>query len=377
MGIRDFLSNLVNRPFATASCTDEKIKELYAETSALNFAFQCAVNLYAKAIGKCEFVTLSKGKPIIADEYYLWNVRPNKNQSSTVFLQKLVNILMHKNSVLIVEINKELYIADSYEIEIKQLAILFNNVVVNGKKQNKTYSINDVIYLQLNNSDIKKLLDRMYDGYGTLLSYAQKAYKRSRGERGVLSVSGMGPGKREDMEEQNKLLSSMFRKYHDSDSAVLTLRDGMKYDSQGSKSYSNDSTRDIRSLHDDVFDFVGRALSIPPALLRGDVADTQDAFDNFLSLGVSPITDMIQEEINSKRYRKDEYKEETKMSISLKNIKHYDLMNVGKVGDKLISSGICSVNDILLALGEPLIQEEWADKHYITKNYSDIKEEKQ
>ena len=40
--------------------------------------------------------------------------------------------------------------------------------------------------------------------------------------------------------------------------------------------------------------------------------------------------------------------------------------------DKLVSSGVFTVNMILKAAGLPPVDEEWADKHFITKNYAAI-----
>ena len=40
--------------------------------------------------------------------------------------------------------------------------------------------------------------------------------------------------------------------------------------------------------------------------------------------------------------------------------------------DKLISSGVECVNDVRALLGQPLINEDWAWKHFITKNYAEI-----
>jgi len=53
-------------------------------------------------------------------------------------------------------------------------------------------------------------------------------------------------------------------------------------------------------------------------------------------------------------------------------IKHIDLLDVASSVDKLISSGVECVNDIRALLGQPLINEPWAWKHFMTKNYADI-----
>lgn len=55
-------------------------------------------------------------------------------------------------------------------------------------------------------------------------------------------------------------------------------------------------------------------------------------------------------------------------------VKHIDMFDIATSADKLISSGIYTVNMILRALGEIPIDEDWADQHFITKNYSTIQE---
>ena len=42
--------------------------------------------------------------------------------------------------------------------------------------------------------------------------------------------------------------------------------------------------------------------------------------------------------------------------------------------DKLVSSGVFTVNMILDAAGIPPIDEPWANEHFITKNYAPVSE---
>ena len=41
---------------------------------------------------------------------------------------------------------------------------------------------------------------------------------------------------------------------------------------------------------------------------------------------------------------------------------------------KLVQSGTHTINMILRAMGQPQINEEWANKHFITKNYSTVQD---
>ena len=47
-------------------------------------------------------------------------------------------------------------------------------------------------------------------------------------------------------------------------------------------------------------------------------------------------------------------------------------MNVSAGIEKLISSGVYCINDIRMMMGDTIIEEPWAWKHFITKNYTDM-----
>ena len=65
-------------------------------------AFWTCVNLIANAMGRCEVRTFENGKEVRDRLYYLWNIEPNKNQSSSAFWHELVGRLYQDNEVLIV-----------------------------------------------------------------------------------------------------------------------------------------------------------------------------------------------------------------------------------------------------------------------------------
>jgi hypothetical protein len=83
---------------------------------------------------------------------------------------------------------------------------------------------------------------------------------------------------------------------------------------------------------------------------------------------------MIQEEITAKRYGKDGFFAGAYVKIDTTTIKHIDVLSVGDNVDKLLSSGVYSVNEIRRKLGEDRVKEDFADKHFITKNYTPIEE---
>ena len=335
-------------------------------------AFQSAINLIANSVAKCEFLTYRGNEKIKSDEYYLWNVEPNRNQNSSEFIKKLISKLYENNECLVVVSNSnELLIADSFaKQEYAFYDFVFSKVSVGDYTFDRNFSMSDVLYFKLNNKDIKTLVNGLHNSYGQLLEYSQKAFKKSRGQKGILNIESQAQGDAKFEERLKSLLNEKFKTYFEADSAVLPLTKGYSYNEQDRKTYNADSTRDIRAQIDDIFSFTGRAFGVPPVLLLGEVIDPSKAVNQLLTFCIDPLTDLLSEEINRKRFGKEEYLAGNKMVIDTKAIKHIDLLEVATAVDKLISSGGFCIDDIRVAVGEEPLNTEFSRKHWMTKNYT-------
>lgn len=213
-----------------------------------------------------------------------------------------------------------------------------------------------------------------FTAYSKLIDYSAKSYLKSRGSRGTLNISAMAQSDKLFNEKLEKLMNEYFKSFFESPNAVLPLFEGYSYTDIGSKTYSEGTSRDIKSQYDDIFDFTARGFSMPPALAKGDVQDTEKAVDEMLTFCLDPLAQMLMQEINRKRIGKNGIQKGTKLQINTMRVKHIDMFDIATSADKLISSGTYTVNMILRALGEMPIDEDWADQHFITKNYSTIQE---
>lgn len=187
---------------------------LAAELYVRNLAFQSAVNLVANSVSKCEFKTYFKYKEVKKKEYYLFNIEPNKNQNSSNFIHKLIAKLYEENECLVIGIDDQLLVADTFNK--KEYALFdyqFSQVSVNGFDFNKTFNMSEVLYFKLNNKDIRKLINGMYESYGKLISYAQKSYQKSRGSRGILGVNAVAQGKQDFQTTFDKLMNERFKNF--------------------------------------------------------------------------------------------------------------------------------------------------------------------
>lgn len=338
-------------------------------------AFWTCVNKIANALSKCEFRTYYGRKEVKKAEYYLWNVEPNRNQNSSAFLTKLIGKLYLNNEALVIESAGQLYVADDYQKTVYAVYdYQFSGVTVDNFTFNKTFYQNEVLFFQLNSVNMRQLVNLLHSSYNELLQYAVNAYRKSRGSRGILDIDAQAQHEDDFSETLQELMTNYFKKFFESENAVLPLYDGYKYTELQSKTYSSESTRDIKALADDIFDFTARAFSFPPSLAKGDVQDTGKATDELLTFCIDPLAKLLEKEINRKRNGLSGFLAGNYLRIDTTTVKHIDIFDIAAPVDKLISSGVFTINDIRHLIGEPAIAEEWANAHFVTKNYSTIQD---
>lgn len=376
MGLKSWLSKWLGGPVPLSGEDLETALEQYAsEVHVREVAFWSTVNIIANAVSKCEFQTYVRGKEIKGAEYYLWNIEPNQNQNSSGFMHKLIAQLYRNNECLVIEQNGQLLVADTFTKNPYTLyGDTFSEVTIKDFTFNKTFRQDEVLYFKLCEKDMRQVTNALYESYSKMIFYGMKAYQKSRGTKGVFSYETIPVAGTEDRKAFDALISEKFKKFMDSGDAIIPLGKGQKFEEIGSKTYANESTRDIRAMIDDVSDFTAKAFNVPPALLRGDVQGVKDAVEQLLTFCIDPLCDMLQEEINRKRIGRAEFLKGTKIVINTKTIKHIDLFSITAAIDKLISSGCFCINDIRKAVGDEPISEEWANQYFMTKNYATVEE---
>ncbi len=374
LGLITWLADRISGTPTTEVDISEMI-DLSIELSIRKLAFQSAVNLIANAVSKCEFKTYKNNVEFKGQVYYQFNVEPNKNQNSSMFIRQMVSTLYKNNECLVVEHNDQLLVADSFNVDEYASTSGYSKTSLSEAIHSvRLFKMSDVLYIRLNNEDIKQVINIMYESYGKLISFAQKHFKKSKGKNGILKVDSFAKGDPDYDETFKKLMTEYFKDFFEADNAVLPLFEGFEFEDLGSKTYSETTSRDIKAMVDDIYDFTARAFQIPPSLLRGDVADTKDSVDRLLTFCLDPLTDMIGEEVTRKQYGFNQYKQGNYLRIDTKTVKHIDLLSISSSIDKLISSSVFNVNDIRRAVDEPEIDEPWANQHYITKNYATVEE---
>ncbi len=234
----------------------------------------------------------------------------------------------------------------------------------------------DVLYFKYNNDDIRKYYNNLMIGYNELLSLAKGKYKRAGGRKGTVELDAIAKGDEEKRKQIEELFTKKFKNYFEAENAIVDLPKGVKYTEitgEGSKKATNE-LGDITRILDDAFTRAAQALRMSPALLKGDIADIDKITNNFLTFCIDPIVDLIQTEINRKRYGKSNFLKGSYLYVDITNIKHIDIFSIAEKIDKLIACGMYSIDDLKKKLKDTVLNTEWSEKHWITKNYQGINE---
>lgn len=368
-------------------------KRRWNELALYDFALHSGINIIANALSACEVRTFDRWEEVRKDQYYKWNYEPNTNMNAAQFKQKLVWSLIYRNECLVIQTRKgDLLIADSYQHE--QYALrpdLFRNVTIYSEGGitspytfDKVFRMEDVLFYKLSNRNITVLLEQLIKEYEQLLDSAIQKFYKSGGERGVLTIDANAPavsyGVKENGEPKTfnevyaELRGKQFADYFKSPNAVLPLFKGFDYQTRGGEASkkSTSEIKDVTDLTDEIYDKVANALQIPPALLKGDIAEVKELTKNLITFAIEPVASMIEAENNRKLYGREVLNGNCQM-IDTSAILHMTASEIAAASDKMIACGGWSVDEIRKKAGDTPLNLDWSKKHFITRNYSDIK----
>ncbi|HEK9101970.1 TPA: phage portal protein [Bacillus pseudomycoides] len=375
MGLREWVRGFFgsNNTLTLDSCC----YELGIDYFYKRLAVESCIDLIANALTRCEFQTFEKGKEKRGENHYLLNVQPNQNQNASEFMHSLVNHLIDENECIVIMQNKQLYIADSFDVnEFALKENIYRNITIGDFTFEKAFNESEVFHFKLNDRNIMQVIDGMYSSFGKLLASSIDYYKRKNNKRLLIKGDFLRAQDTETQEAINEMFESQLKNWFNADKvgSAFQLQDGYVIeDMSDSKSgVANSSTsRDISDLINDIFSYVATAFHVPIGILKGDVADIEKQMDSFLAFCINPIAELIQDEFNRKMYTKKEYMDRTYLKIDTTKIKVVDITKMATAMDKLFAIGGLSINDILIILGREPLEEEWANKRFVTKNYQE------
>lgn len=379
MGFRRWLVGLLLPRNKSFTLKDGFYFDLSVKPYFKKLAIDTCVNLIANSLVRANFRTYEKGEEVKRDSHYLFNVQPNVNQNAGEFMKELVSKMVYENECLVIMQDDQLFIADDWTVDEYALKEnVYKNVVIKDYELKKIFMESDVFHFKLNNERVTDIIDGLYTDYGKLIASGIGFFTRNNAMRALINEDALRAQTDEEQAAIDDLFNVQFKNFFDAEGgAILPIQSGLEFREvfeNGSGKRAGQDSRDVRALVDDIFDFTAAAFLIPKGLIKGDLAEVEKQTDNYLMFGLMPIAEIIQDEINRKYYSKKEFLERTYLKIDTSMIKIVDITQVANALDKLLSSGTHSVNENRVYVDKEPIKEEWADRHYITKNYAEAEE---
>ena len=359
-------------------------KTLSKKLEVKKLAIEHAIDLIAKTISKLEIQVYKKNKnqkidSIKNNTYYKLNIKPNPNEYSTSFFYNVISKLLHDEECLIIELNKYLFLADSFDVSNSFiLEKTYSNIVLKDSKGNtmnieKSFKSSEVIHLTLGDCQIKECLDSYYNDFGKLLGMAALNYKASNSPKWKLGTPGNQPtlrsadGKEISYEDyKNKITDGLFSE----DEKAILLSDAFKLERlNGDKTVTSSDYRDLEKHWKDE---VAMSFNIPLDVFYGSKTDKSTGTNDFITFAVSPHIAILEDGLNGTLIKEQDYLNGEYIYINRLNIKHFDIFDSATSLDKLFGDGFTH-NDLCRFLNVPPKDEDWANEPHVTKNYGNPK----
>lgn len=363
------LFNFLEKKVETAEISPVT-QQILDQIAFKELALHIGVSYIANTLSKCEFKTFENGQEVKGKLYYTLNVSPNPNKNSSQFINQFVEQCFYYGSALVIPQGDSLYCADNFDIDdnnpLKEDT--FSNVVFNTYTTKKKYKASDVFFFQLNNDNVKALVDSLYAQYGEIISQALASYKRTNGTKYKMILERYKAGDSEFNKIFNEVLKKQLQTFIENDNAIYPQYNGIDLQEMQSNASPKD-TSDIISMRKEIFEVVAQALKIPLSMMYGNITNMKEIRNSFLSNCIDPLADMISEEITRKYYTFDEWKKGCEVVVDTTCVNHIDLFEIMANVDKGIASGFICVDETRKAAGLRELKTDFSTSYFMTKNY--------
>lgn len=360
--------------------TDALISLKANELATKEFAMEKAINMIANSFAKCEMQIYKydlKTKLVSQTKnstYYSLNIRPNANENATTFWKDVIRKLFTEMEALVIVENDQLLLADSFSISTEVLfPRRFTDVVVDGYPFGRSFSMKDVFYFSLGDSDLSKVISNFYSDYGTMLAFAKTDYKLKnkslfklklpQGTAKIKTNTETGEKELTAQEYANMLAKKLF---DEETIGILGLPSNVELEKLLGGEIK--TSQDYRDMLKGAMDFMAMAFGIPLDIFYGNKTDKSTSINDYIAFAIAPLIELFEDELNSKLVTNAEYLLGSKIRIDQTKIQYFNILDVAEKAEALYRIGFTH-NELRSFGGLEKVDEKWADERHVTSNY--------
>lgn len=380
MGIINYI---FNRGKQRVSYDFDGLFENIQQNAMKSIALETCANYIARTFSKSSFLFDGDNKSKAEHWGYRFNNLANPNQTATEFWSSFVKTLIQNGEALAyVNSNHEMFVADSYVRNHQMTGDTFNITVIQNIPVNIDASREEVLFVEVENDDLKAFVNDLWEDYGTVLGKLLQSQKTANQLRFHMEIprdsvrerarelANRSEATSDDKTSKKDNFVTAVKKKLENDSVVpIILPNGAKYEEYRSQTSSKVSyIEDIAKMKMQYINDVADILGIPNGLIHGDLADNQKNYDTYIATVIEPLAKKIASAMTHIVFTKADVTQGN--NIRLVGFKNYDLFSLSSSIDKLLSSGSFTRNEIRKELGYKPV--EGGDKFLLTKNYMEL-----
>lgn len=316
-------------------------------------------------------------------EEWLWNVRPNPNQSRAQFMAQLIDRMFfdRRGYAIVVPAHGSLWIADSWvKREAKDRASqnwwradTYENIAINGVSDaiRGPVSADEVFVFRMpETAQWRSLMRSMGAAYEEMAKSAVEAFGDKNARRWLLDVDAKITGTKIDREAIDEYLKSSVSAFVKGTDVAIPIYQGMSMSRAPSDYSGGESELDVTQIRSDAFKTVANCLRIPVSFLEGNVNNFETVFEAVLSFFIDPIAKAMEDEITAKSMTAMQWRHGSDARVDTSHIRHVDLFAVADKAEKLVGAMIDTPNEIREFTGQDRVEgKPEMDEYQMTKNH--------
>lgn len=372
--LRDWLDKRIDDAEGVSGVQDED--ERIASFATRSLALYIATSYIANAISKCEIKVFEKDKAVKNELYWALNVSPNPNQNASAFWNRAITKCLYEGSSLMVQprlAKNWFYIADSFSPDHRPMQEdVFTSIAVEGETIGRDLKASDVCHFKLEDRQAILCVRKLYGELAALIQSADDAFKKAHGDRFTWRTSARARGDAQDAKNDATAVADALAPFLKGANGVLPLKEGQELTRVPSDSVDAKEPMDLRRS---IFDFTAQALKIPQSMMYGNMTNSTEIVNQFLTFAVEPYAVMLSDEMTRTFFTFEEWDEgRSRVKVDTAHISHVDVFQMADKVDKLFASGLYTMDDIRTAVGDDPLNTDFSKAHWITKNYALIQD---